>query len=154
MYSRHLRLFLPLLLILAGIAHALSPPKPSVSEYLRSTGAGFAMSREDGVQYAMLFAIEKPLGESIYATVLFENPEKGGAPLQKVVTLSADAKELSVKSDRLSVLHNNRKYLVEVRLYSDEGRARLTSTHRQEVLFSMPRKYLGQLEQEYGVRFD
>jgi hypothetical protein len=140
--------------MLMGVAHALSPPKPAVSEYMRSTGAGFAMSPEDGIQYAMTFAIERPLGESIYVAVLFENPQKGGAPLRKDVTLASDAKEFSIKSDRLKALHNNKKYLVEVQLYSDESRSKLTSIHKQEVLFSVPRSLLDQFQQQYGIRID
>jgi hypothetical protein len=142
------------LLLLAGVARSLSPPKPAVSEYMRSTAAGFAMTAEDGVQYAMTFAIDKPLGGSIYATVLFENPEKGAPPLRKDVTLATDAKELVVKSDRLTSLHNNKKYLVEVRLYSDENRSRLISIHKQEVLFLVPKNFTKQIQDQFNIKIN
>jgi hypothetical protein len=141
-------------MMLAGSAHAVSPPKPTTSEYLRSTGAGFAMSPEEGVRYGMNFAVLKAVEAPIYVTVLFESPEKGRAPLREEQVLEVGSTELAVQSERLRLLRNNKKYTVQVRLYADEARSQLLGVHKQKVLFSVPNNFVSQLEGQFGIRIE
>ena len=144
--------FTLLALVSISVGHAASPPKPTKSEYLLSTGAGIALSVDDGARYGMNFAVLKDVPAPIYVTILFENPEKGGAPLRQDATLPAGATELVAKSERLPMVRNNKKYLVEVKLYSDEARAHLLGTHKQQVLFAVPKQLIQQIEQEFGTK--
>jgi hypothetical protein len=150
-----MRLFVAaaLSMILFGTGQA-SPPPAATSEYLRSTGAGFAMNADHGVRYAMNFAVVKTLTAPLYVTVLFENTSGEGEPQSMESVLAVGATELVAKSERLSEIRNGRRYKVEVRLYADEERTELLGTHTQEVEFSAPREVAKQLSKQFGIQID
>ena len=139
------------LLLLLGAPAQAAPPKPSVSEYFRSTNAGFAMSAEGGVQYAVSFAVLKHLSSPGYVTVLFENTSGKGEPTRKVLVLPPGATELSVKSDRITAIGNGKRYEVQVNLYEDEERTRLLGKHKQQVEFAIPSAVVAQLSKQFSV---
>jgi hypothetical protein len=135
-----------------AVALAASSPEAARSKYFETSGAGFAMSPDEGVRYALSFGVREVVNQAVYVLFLFENPEKGESPLEKVVVLEPGSKELLVQSDRLTMIRNNKTYLVQMFLYADEARTRSIGTHEQEVLFSVPRQYLKQFESDYAIK--
>jgi hypothetical protein len=134
-----------------AVAVAASQPEPFKSKYLETTGAGFVMSTEEGVRYALTFSVREDFNQPVHVLFVFENPQKGAAPLEKVVVLESGAKELLIQSDRLDTIRNNKTYLVQLFIYADEARARPIGTHEQQVLFSIPRQYVKQFESDYAI---
>ena len=137
--------------LMSGSAFGASSPKPVTSEYLVSSTAGFLMDEERGVYYSVKFAIRKPLGGLTYATVEFTNPELPGSPFLTLLTVPADATDISAESPRLSVLRNNKRYAVTVRIYKDESRTILLTKHVQELLFFVPRDLGSMIHSRYGI---
>lgn len=138
--------------LLSGVAFAASPPSPVTSEYLLSTTAGFAMDADRGIYYTVRFSIRKPLGGVACATVEFENPEVPGSPFQTLLSVPADATEISAESPRLPSIGNGKRYSVTARIYRDESRTVLLTRHVRDVLFAVRRQLRSQIESVYGVQ--
>ena len=136
----------------SSVGHAASQPKPAKSAYLITTGAGFAMSPEEGVRYGMNYKLRKVLNSPLYVVASFENPEDPSKPLETRITVEAGVMEFMIQSPRLSVISHDTRYSVELLLFKDPDHTQLLGTHRQEVLFSVPPQYEAIIEASYQVR--
>jgi len=139
-----------LLLPLAGVA---KPPMPAESEWLVTESALFSMlldpkGQSGTVQYALELRLRKPVTETLYVTVDFENPLDKETPLFAEFEVAPGATHVAATSEPISAIHSRRKYLVKVWIYADVKRRQLLGTHEQLVEFNMPRGLL----QQYGIR--
>ena len=116
-----------------------SPPKPSTSEYLVTEGAGFLMHKGEGVIYAMTFAVRKEIQQTLYVTVVYENPSDSKSPLVVGASITPGQKELLSESPGIPAIKNGKTYQVEVYLFSDEARTHQVGKHKQDVLFQVPK---------------
>jgi len=139
------------LLLAVTICIAASVPKPTTTEYLISTGAGFVLSKEEGAIYAMNYEVRKPFPSSIYCVALFEDPSAPDVPLRKELTVAADAKDLEFRSPGIRTIRNDHRYTVKLMLYLDAEHTKLLAEHDQEVLFSTPRGMFAQLRDQFGL---
>jgi len=127
-------------LVLGGARNAIaSPAKPSTSEYLVTEGAGFLMHQGEGVIYAMTFAVRKNLAQTLYATVVYENPSNSKAPFVVGGSIAPGQKEFLSESPGIPAIKNQRAYRVEVYLFSDEARTHQVGYHAQLVFFQIPK---------------
>lgn len=142
---------LVVLLAVSTAALAASQPNPTRSEYLVSTGAGFMLSKEEGVSYGMDYDVIKPLPGQIFCVAIFESTDGKGAPLTKDLVVTAGAKAIQLQSPGSRVIKNNRRYLVKLMLYLDAEHTKLLSEHDQQVLFEYPRSMAKELSSQFGV---
>lgn len=140
------------LFLVAQLGHAASPPKAAKTLYLRTTGAGFLMSKDDGAFYAMNYEVRKPFPSKLFCVATFDNPEAPEAPLRKEFEVSSDAAEIKVRSPGVRSIRNNTKYKVHLDLYLDADHTNKLSQHDQDVLFSMPAEVVGQFLDRFGVK--
>jgi len=56
-------------LLLGNVAVHADSLEPATSRYLQTIGAGFAMSPEDGVHYALTFEVREPFDRPVYVTM-------------------------------------------------------------------------------------
>ena len=124
----------------AVFRNGIVPPRPQISEYLATEGAGFLI--DDGkIVYAMSFSIRKQLSMPLYATTSFQNPCNSRHPFTVESTVSPDLSEVFlVRSPRMNAIKNDTGYTVKVSLFGDPLRTKLLGTHRQRVLFKLPLK--------------
>ena len=139
------------LLLSTTLCFAASLPKPTKTEYLISTGAGFIMSKEEGAMYAMNYEVRKPFPGPVYCVALFESPIPRDAPLSKEFTVAPEAKDIELRSTGFHAIHNGHRYTVRLLLYLDAEHTKLLAEHDQGVLFSAPRGQLGQLRDQFGL---
>jgi hypothetical protein len=147
-------ILLAALLVVANGCSVNAPrsPSPNRSEYVVSKAAGFLFAPGAGVVYGTAFALTQHMDRPVYAVALFENPEKGALPLRVEVTIEPGNLEFQVKSPRLTILTNNRLYMVNLSLYWDDAHTQLLGVHQQQVLFSVPPDLELRIEREYGVK--
>ena len=138
-------------LLSATMCVAASLPKPTKTEYLVGTGAGFILSKEEGANYAMNYEVRRPFPGPIYCVALFEDPSAPDAPQKKEFTVTPDAKDIELRSPGIRAIHNNRRYTVKLMLYLEAEHTRLLAEHDQEVLFSAARGQLGELRDQFGL---
>jgi hypothetical protein len=139
-------------LLAASFCFASSPPKAAKSQYLRTTGAGFLLSKVDGAIYAMNYEVRKPLPSRLFCIAEFDNPEAPETPLRKEFEVSPDAADIQIQSPGVHSIQNNTKYKVRLILYLDADHTKKLSQHDQEVLFSMPPEILDQLLEKFGLK--
>jgi hypothetical protein len=149
---RYCILLLSFGLFVAASCANVGVPEPQRSEYVISTGAGFAMTPERGVYYGMTFEFRRAFANPIFVVALFENPADSLSPLRVEKTVDAETLDFTIQSPQLKVLKNNKRYIVELSLYQDDAHTQLIGQHRQEVLFSVPREYKPRLEQQFSIR--
>lgn len=140
-----------LLLLAPVFCLAASEPKPTKSEYLLSTGAGFTLAEGEGARYAMDYVVRKKLPGQIFAVAIFENPESPGLLLRSELTISIEAKEISFQSPAFHSITNDQRYRVQLMLYLDAEHTKLLAEHDQDVRFKMPVGLLEQLRKQYSL---
>jgi hypothetical protein len=99
----------------------------------------------------MDYAVRKALPGRLFGVAVFDNPEDPAVPLRAEVTVEADAKEIQLRSPPIRAITNDRRYNVELMLYTEADHAHLLSTHRQAVLFKIPAPLAQQFSARYGV---
>jgi hypothetical protein len=138
----------------AAGALAASPPEPAESEWLVTKIGIFVIQKgasrwvDSTLRYQMEFSLRRPVTETLYVTVDFENPVDQGTPLFAEFEVAPGATSVDATSESFSAIRNRHEYLVKVWIYADVKRKQLLGTHEQLVLFQMPRELLDQL----GVR--
>lgn len=141
---RFLAFALPMLstLVMAG------PPKPTESEYLRTTGGMFTTERGGIVRYVMAYEVKESMPSEYVVRVAFENPKKGEPPITDAEKLEISGSQLSIESPPLTCIRPNKKYTVVVELFADENSAESFGMHRQKMEYAMPLEVMKQ----FGVR--
>ena len=107
------------LLVAITSAHGASPPKPTKSEYLVSTGAGFTLTRGEGLNYGMNYELRKQLAAPLFIVATFENPETDAPPLRPELVVDPGTKEFAVQSALIKVITHDKTYEVLLQLYAD-----------------------------------
>ncbi len=138
---------------LLGAAAFAGPPKPVESEWLVTGEGGFIVmgdpkGRDGAVLYQLEFQLRKPVTETLYVTVDFENPQDRDTPLFAEFEVAPGATSFEAKSELIHAIRNRQEYRVKVWIYADVKRRQLLGTHEQPVLFKMPREFL----EQFGVR--
>jgi hypothetical protein len=141
-----------LLPLMAAAVFAASPVTPTESEWLVTTLGNFSIKgdpqgRDGRVAYDMEFGLRKPVTQTLYVTVDFENPEDKETPLFAEFELAPGATAFKARSELIPAISNRQKYLVKVWIYADVKRRQLLGTHEQLVLFQMP----GDLARQLGI---
>jgi hypothetical protein len=127
--------------LLFSVACVSSPPRGSVTEYVKTEGGGFAI--ENGkVWYGITYKLLKNIGDNPSIKVAFENHKSGGAPLILNKKISSKKRKLVVSSPHLPCAAPGRNYNVTLKLYSNN---KLITTHKDKVQFSMPKQMLKQV---------
>jgi hypothetical protein len=80
-------------LVLVGCI-ATTPPKPAVSEYVQTEGAGFAILQGTQIKYAINYILRKEVNPPASYSVEFENPKTGAEPLKIKGELNKGEKKL------------------------------------------------------------
>jgi hypothetical protein len=111
--------YLSLTILLAQVACVSGPPKPAVSEYVKTESSGFTVERGAGVKYSLTYTLLKSIGEHPSLKAEFENPMKNGATLIVEKAIVPDERTLVVSSARLPCIVNGQKYNVVLTLYSN-----------------------------------
>lgn len=93
-----------LLLIFAG--DCLAQPRPTRSKYLITEGAGFITGGGGGVLYAVDFSVRDPLPGTVYAQIVFENPQDRKAPFIVDVVIQAGEDMISAQSPAIKRIKN------------------------------------------------
>jgi hypothetical protein len=119
-----------------------SQPRPSVSEYVKTEGGGFAVGNDEGIKYGISYTLLKSIGKKPSIRVEFENPKNGSAPLIYTKKLGASQQRLDITSKNLPCIENNRNYHIKLILYSN---GKVVATHKDQVQFSVPTSTLNQL---------
>jgi hypothetical protein len=140
------------LLLATSFCFAASSPKAAKSQYLRTTGAGFLLSKVDGAIYAMNYEVRKPLPSRLFCVAVFDNPEAPESPFRKEFEVSPDATDIKIQSPGIHSIQNNLRYKVRLVLYLDAGHTKKLSQHDQEVLFSMPPEILDQVLEKFSLK--
>jgi len=147
-----MRMVLTLALGVALAAPLLaSEPRPTKSEFLVSTSAGFLFDEGRGAYYGMHYAVRKPFPGTVYGVALFDNPEDSAAPLRVETIIDPEAKDIQLQSPAVHVLTNGKLYNSQLMLYTDAEHTHLLSTHSQAVLFKVPMQLATQISVRYGV---
>ena len=131
-----------LLLLSACVSN---PPKPTISEYVKTEGGGFAIDRTDNgsqVSYGMTYSLLRRVGENPSATVEFENPQKDSNSLVVEKEIIPGEDRLVIASPPLPCIENNRTYIVTLKLFANGG---LVAEHKDQVQFSVPGNMQSQL---------
>ena len=128
------------------------PPDPVESEWLVTEFGTFLINgdphgRNGTVQYHLVFRLRKPVTETLYVTVDFENPDDKENPLFSEFEVAPGATSFETKSEEIHAIRNRYKYRVKVWIHADVKRKQLLGTHEQLVLFNMPRELL----ERFGV---
>jgi hypothetical protein len=145
------RFMLLLTAFMATLAYGASPPEPGRSEYLVSTAAGFLFDPGGGAYYALSFDTLKSPAGTLYVIVEFESPVESGRPMVTEVVVQPGKRSFQTRSPPVHEIRNNKRYGVNLRLYSDAACTQLIGTHHQDVLFSVPRKMKSQLAEQFSV---
>src|SRR5262245_55907076 len=89
-----------LCVICSNLTLAATPPKPSVSTYLKSLGGGFAVRLSEdkkaveSCKYSLMLAPNQELKQPLYLKVIFENPKNPKKPLTASAVLQPDMKKV------------------------------------------------------------
>lgn len=110
------------------------PPKSSESEYLKTEGGMFIWG-EGKVFYAMNFIIKKDLPEGYHLKFIFQNTKKKGPDITETKNLKIDGKSISVQSPKFDCIRNNKKYKIEVEIFSDVNMTEKLGKHIQKIEF-------------------
>ena len=135
------------LLFLISAGEGLAQPRPAESKYLITEGAGFITGGEGGVMYAVDFSVRERLPGTVYAQIVFENPQDRKAPFIVDVVIEAGEDLISAESPAIKRIKNGKRYRVEVVLYSDEAHDEEIGRHVQKIEFSLPEG----MEEMFGV---
>ena len=147
-----MRMVLTLVLgVVLGTPLLASEPRPTKSEFLVSTSAGFLFDEGRGAYYAMNYTVRKPFPGTVYGVALFDNPEDSAAPFRVETIVDAEAKDIQLQSPAVHVLMNGKLYNSQLMLYSDAEHTHLLTTHSQAVLFKVPVQLATQISVRYGV---
>lgn len=138
-------------LLIAPLTEAASTPKPTKSDYLVTTGAGFLMSAGEGLKYGMNYELRKDIAQPLYVIALFENPGDMAAPMRAELVVAAGSKDFQLQSPPFKTIRHDTKYEVVLQLYSDSEHTQLLGTHKQMVLFNVPPAYEAMLEDKMGI---
>jgi hypothetical protein len=137
--------------LVATLAYGAAPPEPGKSEYLVSTAAGFLFDPGAGTHYALSFDVLKSLPGTLYVIVEFERPGESGKPMITEVVVQPEKRSFQTRSPPIHEIKNNRRYGVNLKLYSDAACTQLIGTHHQDVLFSVPRQMKSLLTEQFSV---
>jgi hypothetical protein len=137
--------------LMATVAHGASTPEPTRSEYLVTTAAGFLFDPDGGTHYALSFDILKTPASTLYVIVEFESTVDSGRPMVTEVVVQPGKQNFQTRSPSVHEIRNNRRYGVNLKLYSDAACTQLIGTHHQDVLFSVPRQMKPQVAEQFGV---
>src|SRR5262245_23022194 len=133
------------------VSHAAAKaPTPVESEWLVTTGGGFkvdgdVLHRDGRLRYLLQFRLRKPVTDTLYLTVDFENPLDRNLSLFTEYELLPGTTRFGVVSDMFAAIRVRDKYQVKLWIYADVERTQLLGTHKQWVLFDMPRALLEEL---------
>ena len=149
---RHVLAIVAVYVLAVAPAYAASPPRPTKSEYLVTTSAGFAMSRGEGLRYTMNYELQKASTEPLYVIALFEIPEVATSPLRVELVVEAGTNEFTVQSPPIRVITHDTKYEASLELYADADHTQLLETHKQQLLFSVPPASEASMEEQAGIQ--
>jgi hypothetical protein len=138
--------------VLLSASAGAKPPMPVESEWLVTVEANFPglldpKGLNGTLQYAMKFRLRKPVTETLYVTVDFENPQDKETPLFAEFEVAPGTTEFTAESEPIHAIRARAKYLVKVWIYADVKRKQLLGTHEQPMEFNVPR----QLLERYGI---
>jgi hypothetical protein len=122
---------LALLLFSFASCAGLVVPKPTTSEYFQSELAGFSIDTENRtIHYALVLGIRSPISAGAVLEASFENPT-GARNLSGERTPGLKEGLVGFTSTPVRGLRSMGVYEAVVRVYSDESRSSLLSTHTQ-----------------------
>jgi hypothetical protein len=114
-------------------------PRPAVSEYFKTGGAGFIGTAQGGrltnVKYALTLRLEKEIRNKIYLKICFDNPADHEVPICIEDDVSKGDSEIIIKSPIVYGLVDRKSYAVVVSVYSDPGKTQLIGNHRQLIRY-------------------
>ncbi|MEO1034298.1 MAG: hypothetical protein AAFX44_01945 [Pseudomonadota bacterium] len=139
--------FIALALLMLSTLAIAGPPKPTESEYLRTTGGMFTTERGGIVRYVMAYEIKESMPPEYVIRVSFENPKKGEPPITDTEKLEVSGSELNVESPPLTCIRPNKKYTVVIELFADEASTESFGRHKQKMEYAVPL----QVMKEFGV---
>ncbi len=139
-------------LLTASFCYAASPPKAAKSHYLRTTGAGFLLSKVDGAIYAMSFEVRKPIPSRLFGVAVFDNPEAPETPFRQEFEVLPDATDIQIQSPGIRSIQNDTRYKVRLVLYLDADHTKKLTQHDQEVTFSVPPELFGEVLEKFGLK--
>jgi hypothetical protein len=106
-------------------------PSPSTSEYFKTTGCGFVVSRENKeIVEGITLAPTKPLPPGAVVVAEFENPSNRDAPLKATYTAKGDETTIVLKSPPMKGL-KVATYRIVVSLYADSTETASLARHEQ-----------------------
>ena len=133
-------------LLAASVASAADPL--ATSPYFKTTGSGAALEIKGGAK-SVFFGISlealKPLPKGAVIAAEFDNPLAAAAPLKAGYTPKPGEKTVTLRSDALDCVVNNRNYTITVRLYADAAHRKLLGTHIQNVSLKIPQSAIEQV---------
>lgn len=135
--------YLSLTILSAQVACVSGPPKPAVSEYVKTESDGFTVERGAGVKYSLTYTLLKSIGENPTIKAEFENPMKSGATLILEKEIGPDERTLVISSERLPCIVNGRNYSVVLTLYSNGVEV---AKQKDKVQFDVPPSLFDELD--------
>lgn len=113
-------------------------PSAAKSEYLRTKGAGFTITRADGTspascKYAVIVQPAKPLSGPLYLRTQFENPARPKEPYVVDSEMAQDAGRLVLNSPPVHGLQPYTNYKIEILIYDSADRTTQIGKHTQWV---------------------
>ena len=112
---------------------SLVPQRPVESEYLKTSDGGFLIDySKKEIHYKLTLVAKKEIKEGGLIEIFFENPE-GGEPLKTEHIVIFNEKQFVLQSPPVNGLKAHNNYSIKVKLYSDNSKEKLISTHNQSL---------------------
>ncbi len=110
-------------------------PKPTVSKYVTTQGAGFVINSGE-IFYGPTYTLNQKFIERVYITVEFENPSNPKKPYIVKQYIPVGVTAFSPNSPKFKAIRNNTNYKVVLKLYNNDKYTGLFATHIDHVRFS------------------
>lgn len=119
------------------VACASTAPMPTESEYLRTSVAAFAISRETkAARYVLELDVLKEIEGPLEINIVYENPVSPDEPLEEASELSPGQERLTLRSEPLPGVRNGATYSVTIVGTNAEGAQ--VFRHVQPIKFILP----------------
>jgi hypothetical protein len=111
-------------------------PKPNKSGFVETLNGGFLFDTGK-VYIIMTYKAKESTNTSVYAVAKFENPIRGGKPLETDLGKLNLEQNLIIKSPHFNAIENHRTYGVELHLYFNKEKTKLIEIHKDQIRFQV-----------------
>ena len=108
-------------------------------DYLKTLGGGWRIRLTDdhrtatACQYGLTVGPARPLNNTLYLRVEFENPLSPSSPLITDTKIEPWMRELAIRSPEVRGLKKGARYLIRIRIFDDPERKHEIGIHDQKM---------------------